>query len=238
MNQPTLNPMVFHQGFPHITEQIFEKMDNKSLKNCREVDKTFQKCIDNQNILWNKIAKKLGGNKTFQLACKNGHLKMAKMFIEKPKEFKIDPMVKNHYFYLASDNDNLEIVEMLMHKSTELNIDLNAEDKFGKTPLHITCQNGKIKIAEMLVQKSAEFNIDVNAKDKAGETIFHMACRINRTSIIEMILKNADSFRIDLTAKTNEGKTGYQLARLNCKCDCKRIVDLIEKKLQIINISK
>ena len=29
IDQPTLNPMVFHQLFPHITEQIFKIMDDK-----------------------------------------------------------------------------------------------------------------------------------------------------------------------------------------------------------------
>ena len=84
LNQPTLNPMVFHQGFKHITEQIFEKMDNKSLKNCREVAKTMQNCIDNQNILWYKIAKEYEGDQTFQLACITGHFKMAKMLTVNP----------------------------------------------------------------------------------------------------------------------------------------------------------
>ena len=88
LNQPTLNPMVFHQGFQHITEQIFEKMDEKNLKNCREVAKSWQNCIDNQNILWIKMAKKNGGTKSFQLACKNGHFKMAKMVIQKATEIK------------------------------------------------------------------------------------------------------------------------------------------------------
>ena len=94
INQPTLNPMVFHQLFPHITEQIFKIMDDKSLKNCRKVTKSWQISIDNRNILWEKIAKKNGGTKTFQLACEIGHFKIANMLIQKAKEFKIDVNAK------------------------------------------------------------------------------------------------------------------------------------------------
>ena len=32
MEELSMNPMVFHQGFQHITEKIFEKMPVKSLK--------------------------------------------------------------------------------------------------------------------------------------------------------------------------------------------------------------
>ena len=104
MNMPTLDPMVFHQRFSLITEQIFEKMDENSLKNCRKVAKSWQNCIDNRNILWNKIAEKNGGNASFLLACQKGHFKMAKMLIQKSDEFKIDVNAKNeygetHFFY-------------------------------------------------------------------------------------------------------------------------------------------
>ena len=47
-----LNPMVFNARFLHITEKIFKKMDIKTLKNCRQVSKSWQEFIDNQNILW------------------------------------------------------------------------------------------------------------------------------------------------------------------------------------------
>ena len=85
-----LNPMVFHLRFSHITEQIFENMDSKSLKNCREVSKSWQICIDNRNILWNKMVKKNSGNKAFQLACNKGHTKMAQMLIQKPAWFNVN----------------------------------------------------------------------------------------------------------------------------------------------------
>ena len=98
LNLPTLNPMVFHQGFQHITEQIFEKIDEKSLENCREVAKSLQTFIDNQNILWKKIAKKKGGKSSFQSACRNGHSKMASLLIQKATNFKIDVNSKDDYF--------------------------------------------------------------------------------------------------------------------------------------------
>ena len=76
-----LNPMVFHSRFQHITENIFRKMDIKSLKNCRQVSKSWQECIDNQKILWKNEV----GSKAFQVACENGHSKMAEILPEMEK---------------------------------------------------------------------------------------------------------------------------------------------------------
>ena len=86
---PPLNPMVFCPRFLHIAEQIFEHLDNKSLKNCRKVSKSWQNCIDNRNILWNKIVDDEDGDKAFQLACKIGHSKIVGMLMRKPLELKI-----------------------------------------------------------------------------------------------------------------------------------------------------
>ena len=94
METSPLNPMVFHPRFPHIVEKIFDFLDIKSLKNFREVSRPWQEYIDIQNFLWNKIANTLGGNKAFQLACKNGHLKMVNMLMLKSFKFDIEMNAK------------------------------------------------------------------------------------------------------------------------------------------------
>ena len=90
METSPLNPMVFYPRFPHIVKKIFKFLDMESLKNSRNVAKPWQEYIDNQNFLWNKIANTLGANEAFQLACKNGHLKMVNMLMQKPSKFDIE----------------------------------------------------------------------------------------------------------------------------------------------------
>ena len=99
-----LNPMVFYARFSHISEKIFENLDIKSLKNCRVVSKSWQECIDNRDILWIKIAKKEDGNMAFQLACKKGHSKIAKVLIQKSAELNIDLNAKNWNAWTAFHN--------------------------------------------------------------------------------------------------------------------------------------
>ena len=78
----SLNPIVFYPRFLNIAEDIMKKVDVKTLKNCREVEKSWQNCIDDQKILWKKIVNDEGSDTIFQFACKNGHFKMVEMLIE------------------------------------------------------------------------------------------------------------------------------------------------------------
>ena len=82
--------MLFFSRYSHITERIFEKINKDSLKNSRLVSKSWQNCVDHQNILWKKILVDEDAEQAFRQACKNGHVKMAKILIQKSTEFNID----------------------------------------------------------------------------------------------------------------------------------------------------
>ena len=43
---------VFGQRFPHLGEQIFKKINNQSLVNCREVNTDWKLFCDNQKLTW------------------------------------------------------------------------------------------------------------------------------------------------------------------------------------------
>ena len=171
-----LNPMLFHPRFPHITEKIFKNLGINGLKNCREVSKLWQNCIDDQNILWKELVKSKGVNRAFQLACEKGHSKMANMLIQKFDEIKIDFHSKNENdmtaFHFACKNGLLKVVEMMIRKSNELDIDLNAKNWDGRTGFQFACEKGHSKIVEILVQKSDEFNIDLNTKERMALQLF------------------------------------------------------------------
>ena len=130
-------------------------MDDQSLRNCREVAKSWQDCIDNRNILWNKIANKNNGTASFYKACKNGHFKIAKMLIRKAKEFKIDVNAKGRFyktpFHWVCENGNFDIAEMLIKNSFEFNINLNARDKNKRTSFILACERGHLRVARTYV---------------------------------------------------------------------------------------
>ena len=45
----------FIERFPHIAEQIFQELDNKSLTTCREVAHSWHQFIDSRNLTWQRI---------------------------------------------------------------------------------------------------------------------------------------------------------------------------------------
>ena len=181
MKLSPLNPMLLCPRFAHITEKSFNKLDLDSLKNCREVSRSWENYIDDQNILWNKILENQDTNKTLQLACKNDHIKMVKTIIQKSNELSIDLNAKVVFgwtaFQFACINDNFKIAELFVQKSAEFNIDLNAKYEYNSSATHFACHFGNLEIVEMLVQKSSEFSIDLNAKNGNDLAPFHLACR-------------------------------------------------------------
>ena len=121
MELTLLNPMVFYPRFPHIPEQIFKYLDNQSLKNCRVVSKSWQECIDDRDILWNKVFKNKDCNKTFQLSCQNGLSKIVEFLMKKSIEFKIDLNAKGKHdktvFHWACKYGHFKVAEMCVQKS-------------------------------------------------------------------------------------------------------------------------
>ena len=157
MKMPLLNPMVFFPRFPHITDQIIDKLEKNSLKNCREVSKPWQNYVDHRNLLWNKIVEEKGGQTAFRLACENGHIKMAEMLLQNPAKFIIDLNAKTNKkkcskmtgFHFACKNGHSEIAELLIQKSDDFNIDLNAQAEFEQfTALHLAIKNGQSTIGK------------------------------------------------------------------------------------------
>ena len=62
----------------------------------------------------------------------------------------------------AAYEGNIEVVKQHLAAGT----DVDAKDKYGRTPLHLAPGSGHKEIAELLIAKGA----DVNAKTDAGET--------------------------------------------------------------------
>ena len=44
--------------FPMLGKEIFKKMDNKTLVECRKIDETWMGFIDNEKFRWNRIIEK------------------------------------------------------------------------------------------------------------------------------------------------------------------------------------
>ena len=70
--------------FPHIADQIFEILNNKSLAKCREVHKNWLRFIDDADFPWSRILKKYpteNGQTALHIAAKTGQLHKCKLLM-------------------------------------------------------------------------------------------------------------------------------------------------------------
>ena len=94
------------------------------------------------------------------------------------------------------------VVKFLLEKKS---IDLNVQDTYGQTALHLAAQYKYHKIVNMLVEKKG---IDLNVQDRCGETALHLAVHFRSYKIVKMLVKKKS---IDLNVKDINGKTALHL---------------------------
>jgi ankyrin len=214
--------------FPHVAEQIFQQLDNKSLAKCRNVERLWQKFIDERNYPWLRIVNIptiLQDRVTYMhLAVQYGQTNMFEIILDKEENKNAKNCNGETPFLVACRKGHLNIALILLKKSDELQIDLNVKNRCDKTAFHLACDNGHLEIADMIMKNSSELKIDLNSKDNFGHTAFHQACLRGDSEIAEMIMKKSSKLKIDLNSKNNGGKTAFHLA---CQFGYIRIVDMM-----------
>ena len=228
--------------FPHLPEQVFQKLDNISLTNSMVVGASWRNFIDARDYPWKCFQGVIDiltenctdGMTAFHFACGSGRAAMVENIIKNSLRLNIDLNAKINSgngktaFHLVCWDGHSIIAQILMKNSAEFKIDLNAKDNFGRTAFHLACSEGQAKIAKILMKNSNELNIDLNAKSNDGQTAFHVACWNSQTSIIEMMINKSESLKLDLAARDDDGWTGYKLARMVGKSE---VVNLIKAKM-------
>ena len=120
---------IFNSRFSHISENIFEQLDNKSLSNCREVTKSWMRFIDNKNYSWIKIVDiptTLKSRNTYlHVAAKYGQTEMFSFIFDNAEEKNPKNQTGKSPFHLACQYGRVNVAELIIEKSTEFKIDLN-----------------------------------------------------------------------------------------------------------------
>ena len=212
--------------FPHLPEQIFQKLGDESLLKCREVATSWQDIIDDRNYPWLRIVeiptilKK--GNAYIHRAAETGQIETFRTAFSEEPEKNIKNENGETSFHIACRNGSFQIVQfLLINADSEINfnakdnhcIDLNAKTKNGKTAFHLATREGHLDVIKTLMKNAAAFSIDLNAKSLMGATAFTWACFDGKIDVVKIFMENAATYGIDLNAKDNEGQTAFFYAR-------------------------
>ena len=162
---PKLKMNNFMQRFPHLMEQILQKLDNKGLAKSREIARSWQKIIDTRMYLWLRIVKiptiLNGGNTYLHLAARNGQIGQFRDILD--IEADKNPVNENGFtpFLVACHSGCVKITEMLLKKYDELKVDLSRKDKCGSTAFHLACIGGRYELAELIMKNLDKLKIDI-----------------------------------------------------------------------------
>ena len=83
--------------------------------------------------------------------------------------------------YLASQRGDIEQIE----RHIKWGSDINALDKDGESPLHVSARKGRIAITRLLIRHDA----DINLPDSHGHTPIYYAILSGRTRLADVLLK-------------------------------------------------
>ena len=198
--------------FPHLPEQIFQKLDNESLFKCREVQRSWQNIIDGRNYPWLcivNIPTKLNSYSYLHLAAKTGQIEAFKTAFDEEEDKNIKNGVGETPFHLACYSGCLEIVQLLLKNANEAKdnpeIDLNAQTNFGLTPFYYACMSGHFNVVKMLMENSADLSIDITPKGQGniwvGNATDCLACHRGQLDVVKIFIEYANSSNIDIKTK-------------------------------------
>jgi len=142
----------------------------------------------------------------------------------------------NYGLINAAEKGDTEMVKRAISNGA----DVNANDKYGVTPLMVAVLKGHTEVARLLIEKGADVNArnkdgvtslmlasmkghgeiakmlaekgaDVNARNKDGETPLILAVYNNNEDVVEVLLKTG----ADTRAKDHKGMTAFDVAVYN-----------------------
>ena len=194
--------------FPHLIEQILQKLDNKGLAKSREIARSWQDFIDRKRYSWLRIVNiptilrtvyiyhTMNCNTYSYLAAKHGQIDMLKVILNSEMDLvKVDGFISLH---VACHYGRVKIIEMLLKKSDELKIDLSRKNHLGNTAFHSACIGGSSELVELIMKNTHKLKIDLNDRNDYLTTGFDYACVRGHLDIVKMLIKNSKSMNIEL----------------------------------------
>ena len=205
--------------FPHLGTQIFEKLDNTSLVNCREIGTWWKKFVDSDKTFWiqqiqehisisNPSVKKIlqkENCETLQELANSSKRSFDSALIrfdnnkEKPTTIELLPLLlfeSRHKGYAP-----LKLVKLIINNLENKNPWI---ERSVSNALSLAAQYGNMEVYELISKELDE----KNPSDRYRSTPLHYAARSGKYEICKFITKNSQNLEsLDIL-----GKTPFQLA--------------------------
>ena len=138
--------------FPHLLEQIFQKLNNVSLLKCRKLARSWKNIIDGKNYPWLRLVNiptLLPMEYTYlHFAAASGQIEAFKIALNEEENKNIKNRFGETFLHLACKWGCLNIVELTL-KNTDFKMDIIAKSKNGLTALHYACVEGHSDVVKI-----------------------------------------------------------------------------------------
>ena len=180
--------------FPHISEIIFNYVEDKDLKHCKEVCKTWCTFINKKSFYWIRLIKDYTGK------CEEFSEDWAKFFRKIPldiiqefakivQQFYVIRPIRRKYqwspLHLTAESGHSSLNKYIIKKTGVSNPKRIID---GWTPLHSASLRGHIEVAQHIVENLQ----DINPKRNDGWTPLHCAAQNGHVSICQIIIPNVE----------------------------------------------
>ena len=213
--------------FSHLTEKMFDLLDNESMINCKEASRFWCNYLDGQKIVQIRIIKakveqfhSIGDSwtKAFNSATTKTIMTLGTVV----NQFYKRDMGLKYFEGLTPMHAATATGELLLYKKLkDKSLDKHPKDNEGCTPLYYAAQNGHLEICEHIIQRIEDKNPACNI----GKTPLHAAAADGRFKVCEFILKHVRN----KNPKDNEGYTPLHQA---AKYGQGEICDLLREHLE------
>ena len=192
---------IFFERFPHLNQLILSELDNESLVTCKEVDKTWNKFIDSQKLLWIRMMEKHIGRleqypETWKKVTSKTQVKNVQELALTVDQFyncdDCDGDGHKHHnshfkwnpIHIIASSGRLDLCQFIFEKLMEKNPLCND----GVTPLHMAAAKGHLDVYKHIMGCVN----DKNPKDDDGETPLHIAAHEGHFEVCKLIIKHVD----------------------------------------------
>ena len=207
------------ERFSHLSEAIFNCLDNKSLVKCKEVSRIWCDYISEQKLYhiriihltvgkfhevgrdWKKVFRK-GATNTM----KNLRHAVEQFYLEKNNVHYYEGLTPIH---VAAGTGDLSLLEEIQKTAQEK----YPEDSEAFTPLHYAAQNGHLNICKALIENMPNKNPKgkgILFEDKKGWTPLHSAAREGHFEIFKLIGSEIE----DINPKMGDNSTPLHKAAI------------------------
>ena len=217
----------FFTRYSHLSEKIFEYLDDESLLRCRSVSKTWKNYLDMQRFPWIRMIFRHKLNVQHEKAWNIIH----KIQSHNLKDLAF--IVRKFYAYCPWRKEDEQTPLHFAVRSGKMSVflevfelsqDKNPRDARGLTPMHFAALHGYFQIIEILILHQT---LDKNPSNETGDTPLHYAAKRGHLDVCKLIMKDL----VDKNPHGDKGQTPLHYASENGHFEmCQFFLSVIEDK--------